>query len=100
MDIEVKELKERMDKKEALNIIDVREIWEYEEANIGAKNIPLATLPNHLSEFEDWKSKEVIIHCKSGRRSAQAQQFMKQNGFENVRNLTGGIDAYLADLPD
>ena len=97
MDIEVSELKERMDKNEALNIIDVREIWEYEEANIGAKNVPLATLPHQLDDFEDWKEKEVIVHCKSGRRSAQAQQFMEQNGFENVRNLVGGIDAYLAE---
>ena len=93
--IKVDELKQRLEKGEKLNLIDVREPWEYEEKNIGARNIPLNTLPNQVKDLEGLKSEEVILHCKSGRRSANAQKFLQQQGFTNVRNLEGGIEAYL-----
>ena len=91
MDITVQELKEKINRKENLLIIDVREEWEFEEYNISGKLIPLATLPNHLEELKEYKSKEVIIHCRSGKRSHQAKLFLESNGFENVRNLLGGM---------
>ncbi|MEM7548627.1 MAG: rhodanese-like domain-containing protein [Bacteroidota bacterium] len=94
-DITASELKERLDKNEDLNLIDVREQWEFDVKNIGAKLIPLGTLPQKVSELEDLKNEEVIVHCKSGGRSAQAQAFLKQQGFSNVRNLIGGIEGYL-----
>ncbi|OJJ22406.1 NADH oxidase [marine bacterium AO1-C] len=95
MDIEVTELKERLDKGEKLNIIDVREEWENEEANIaGSTLIPLGDLPTRLEELEGLKGEEVIVHCKSGGRSGRAKQFMATQGFTNVRNLLGGMDAY------
>lgn len=93
--IQVDELKQRLDKGEKLNLIDVREPWEYEEKNIGARLIPLNTLPEQVGELEPLKNEEVILHCKSGRRSANAQKFLQQKGFTNVRNLEGGIEAYL-----
>lgn len=93
-DITVNELKERLAKEENLNIIDVREEWEYEEANINGKNIPLGQLPQKLGEIEDLKEQEVIVHCKSGRRSDQAKKYLMTQGFSNVRNLLGGIEAY------
>ena len=96
MDISAQELKERIEKGEKLNLIDVREQWEYDEVNIGAKLIPLQTLPNKLSELEQFKGEELIVHCKSGRRSDNAKKFLEQNGFINVRNVLGGIEAYLA----
>lgn len=96
-DITAKELKERIAAGENLYILDVREPAEYEEANINGKLIPLGTLPMKLSEIEDWKNKEVIVHCRSGKRSANAQAYMEMNGFENVRNLEGGILAYLSE---
>lgn len=92
-DITPTELKQRLETKEDLNFLDVREEWEYEENNLGAKNIPLGQLPAHLKELEDWKNEEVIIHCKSGKRSANAQKFLQQQGFKHVRNLEGGIEA-------
>ena len=48
-----------------------------------------------VKELEDLKDEEVIVHCKSGRRSGQAKKFLEQQGFKNVRNLEGGIDGYL-----
>ncbi|WP_017732548.1 rhodanese-like domain-containing protein [Nafulsella turpanensis] len=93
--ITAEELKSRLEKGEKLNLIDVREEWEYEEKNIGARLIPLNSLPQQLSELDGLQDEEVIVHCKSGRRSANAQKFLQQQGFKHVRNLEGGIEGYL-----
>lgn len=98
-DITVIELKARLDQGEKLNIIDVREPYEYEEFNIGAALIPLGTLPNKLEDLEALKGEEVIVHCKAGGRSASAKEFMKANGFTNVRNLLGGMLDWQQQFP-
>lgn len=95
MDITVEDLKARIESGEKLNLIDVREQWEYDEANLGAKLIPLQTLPHRLAELEEFKEQELIVHCRSGKRSDNAKKFLEQNGFKNVRNVLGGIVAYL-----
>ncbi|MDZ7898676.1 MAG: rhodanese-like domain-containing protein [Arcicella sp.] len=94
MDITVQELKERLDKGETFNFLDVREEYEFEEENLGAKLIPLGELPDRLEEISDWKEQEVVVHCRSGARSGRAKAFMESQGFTNVRNVTGGIMAY------
>jgi len=77
-------------------LIDVREPEEYAIANIeGARLIPLATLPGEIGSLP--KDKEILVHCKSGKRSARAVEFLLGNGFTNVKNVTGGIDAWLAE---
>lgn len=93
-DITCEELKERMDKGEKLTIIDVRELHEYEEYNIGAQLIPLGDIPYKMDEFDHLKHEEIIIHCRSGNRSGNAKLFMMENGFTNVRNLLGGMNAW------
>ncbi|MFQ3574973.1 MAG: rhodanese-like domain-containing protein [Cytophagales bacterium] len=95
-DITSKELKERIAKGEKLNILDVREVSEYQQANLNGLLIPLGTLPNRLAEIENWKTEEIIVHCRSGRRSDNAKQFLEMQGFTKVRNLLGGIDEFLA----
>ncbi len=94
-DITCQDVKARIQKGEKFNFIDVREEWEYEENNIGAKLIPLGELPNRLSEVEHLKDEEIIVHCKSGGRSGQAKKFLNAKGYSNVRNMLGGITAYL-----
>ncbi|WP_026262573.1 rhodanese-like domain-containing protein [Spirosoma panaciterrae] len=96
MDITVQELKERLEKGETLNVIDVREPHEYEADNIGVRLIPLGDLPYNLDEIEDLQDEEVIVLCRSGKRSGMAQQILEQNGFNNVRNVIGGMLAYRA----
>lgn len=91
MDITVEELKQRMDGRENLVIVDVREPHEYAEFNIGARNIPLAAIPALLPELEEFKDRELIVHCRSGKRSATAQALLQQAGFQKVRNLIGGM---------
>ena len=94
MDIDIKELKMKMDGKEDFIFIDVREPHEYEAFNLGAKLIPLGTIMTAIEEYEDQKDKEIVIHCRSGARSAMAQQILEQHGFSNVRNLEGGVLAW------
>jgi rhodanese-related sulfurtransferase len=94
-DITPTELKQRQQAGETPHIIDVREPWEVAESRIaGSQNIPLGTLPTRLDDLEDLKNEEVIVHCKSGARSASAKAFLTQQGFTNVRNLEGGMLAY------
>lgn len=90
-DITVAELKERLVNKEELNIIDVREAFEYEEFNIGAKLIPMSELENRLKEFEPYKDEELILHCRSGGRSGNAKKHLESLGYTKVRNLLGGM---------
>lgn len=94
MTITVQELKQKLDNKEDFVLIDVREPHEYEEYNIGAQLIPLGQVAARLPELEAHKSKEIILHCRSGARSGRAQQYMLANGFENVLNLSGGVLAW------
>ncbi|MGI4824013.1 MAG: rhodanese-like domain-containing protein [Janthinobacterium lividum] len=96
-DITPAELHQRQQAGETPHIIDVRETWEVEESRIpGSQNIPLGTLPEKLDDLEELKNEEVIVHCKSGGRSASAKAFLTQQGFTNVRNLLGGMNAYQA----
>jgi len=93
-DINVEDLKARLDKNEKFVFIDVREEWEYEDENLGAINIPLGDLPDRLDEIEKYKNQEIIIHCRSGARSGNAKKFLESKGFSKVRNVLGGIMAY------
>lgn len=85
------ELKEKLDSGEEFIFIDVREPYEYEEFNLGATLIPMGIIPAKLSEYQDFKEKEIVVHCRSGARSGQVKEFMMNQGFKNVRNLLGGV---------
>lgn len=90
-DITVTELKTRLDNKEDLKLIDVREIHENQEFNIGGTLIPLGSLAQKLVTIEDHKDQEIVVYCRSGQRSGMAKEFMLQHGFTQVRNLLGGV---------
>jgi len=93
-DISVEELKQRMDAGEKLHIIDVREAWEYDEFNIGAQLVPLGELQMKVEDLEEIRNEEIIMHCRSGSRSAAATSYLTGLGFTNVRNLAGGMIAW------
>ena len=94
MEITVQELKAKMDNRENFLLIDVREKHEYDEFNIGGKLIPLGDIMTAIADLEEHKGEEIIIHCRSGKRSFMAQQLMIQAGYSNVKNLTGGVLAW------
>src|SRR5437867_1126121 len=91
--ISVHELKRKTDTREAFELIDVREPFEYEIARIdGAKLIPLGEIADRTDELQ--REQPIVVHCHSGKRSAQAVRLLQQRGFSNVYNLEGGIDAW------
>ncbi|MEK7257179.1 MAG: rhodanese-like domain-containing protein [Bacteroidota bacterium] len=94
MDINVQELKQKLDSGESVALIDVREPYEFEEFNLGGKLIPIGSLMTALPNLEQHKNDEVIVYCRTGNRSGMAQQLMQSMGFTNVRNLTGGVVAW------
>jgi len=98
-DITVEELKMRLDEGEKPFIIDVREQYEYEEFNIGGLLVPLGDIQSRVDDWDDYIEKEVIVHCRSGARSAAAKEFLKLNGFKNVRNLIGGVMEWQEKFP-
>ena len=93
-DITVAQLKAKMDNNEDFILIDVREPHEAEAFNIGARLIPLGTLQAALPELEEIKDKEIVVHCRSGARSANAKQILLAAGFTKVSNLLGGMLAW------
>lgn len=94
MDITVQELKEKLERGDDFLLIDVREPYEYEEFNLGGKLIPLSNVMMAIPELAGHRQDEVVVHCRSGQRSAMAQQLFQASGFTNVRNLTGGVLAW------
>src|SRR6059058_757941 len=91
--ISVHELKRKTETREAFELIDVREPFEYEIARIdGAKLIPLGEIADRTDELQ--REQPIVVHCHSGKRSAQAVRLLQQRGFSNVYNLEGGIDAW------
>ena len=80
-------------------VIDVREQWEYDEGHIpGVTLVPMGEIPARMSEIPT--DKEVIVTCRSGNRSGQVADFLRQQGYDNVHNMSGGIVAWeAAGLP-
>lgn len=95
-ELTVRELKERLDQGEELFLLDVRETYEYELANLKGQLIPMRQLKTRLGELDP--TKEIIVYCHVGGRSARAVEFLRQNGFSKARNLQGGIDAWSVEI--
>jgi len=97
IEISVQELKAMIDAKEELFILDVREEYEYEAANIGATLIPMGDIMERVNEVP--KDKKVVVHCRSGKRSATVINALEQNfGYTNLVNLKGGIIAWASEI--
>jgi adenylyltransferase/sulfurtransferase len=92
----VKELKQRRDAGEDVFVLDVREPYEYQIANIGAKLIPQNDVPKRLDEID--RNKEIVVQCRSGQRSQRIAEYLAQQGYGNVKNLAGGILAWADEI--
>jgi adenylyltransferase/sulfurtransferase len=91
-EITPRDLKERLDRGDDLYILDVREPHEYQICNLGGHLIPLGELSQRAAELDS--SKEIVAHCRSGKRSAEAVDFLRKAGFKKIWNLKGGILAW------
>lgn len=95
--ITVRDLKDRLDKGDKIFLLDVREPHEYSMAKIeGSVLIPLGELPTSLEKLN--ADDEIVALCHRGMRSADAMGFLMQQGFSNVKNLVGGIDAWSIEV--
>lgn len=91
------ELKQLKDSNANFELIDVREEHEFEEANLNGKLIPMGEVMDRVDEIP--KDKQVVVHCRSGKRSATVINALEsQHGFTNLYNLRGGILAYLEEV--
>ena len=91
-EITPRDLKARLDRGDDLFILDVREPHEYQICNLNGTLIPVGDLPRRVNELDS--SREIVAHCRSGKRSADAVAFLKQAGFKKLWNLKGGILAW------
>lgn len=94
--ISVHQLKEKIEKGEKVFLLDVREPYEYKVANLNGHLIPLGQLADRVHELDPERA--TVVYCHHGNRSAFAVQFLKNQGFENVLNLAGGIDAWSEEV--
>jgi rhodanese-related sulfurtransferase len=85
------ELFTRLNKGESLNLLDVREEIEYHTYNIGGKNIPLSRFRESIDKIGYNKTDEIIVICTAGLRSETARLILTDKGYQNARNLTGGL---------
>ena len=94
--ITVDQLKRRIDAGEDVQLIDVREPYEYQIAQMGGRLIPQNDVPQRLAEID--RDREVVVHCRSGARSQRIAEFLKQAGYPQVSNLAGGILAWSDEI--
>lgn len=94
--LSVKELKKRLDAGEDVFVLDVREPYEYQIAQIGGKLIPQNDVPQRLGEIP--RDREIVVHCRSGARSQKIAEFLKQSGYTQAVNLAGGILAWSDEI--
>jgi adenylyltransferase/sulfurtransferase len=92
----VKELKARRDAGDDIFLLDVREPYEVQIAQIGGTVIPQNDVPQRLAEIP--RDREIVVHCRSGARSQRIAEFLKQSGYQNVVNLAGGILAWSDEI--
>lgn len=97
LEMTVRELKEKLDRGERVFLLDVREPYEWQIARIpGAVLIPMSQVPSRLHELPT--TDEIVVHCKTGGRSAKVTAFLYNTGFRRVKNLKGGIDRWAAEI--
>ncbi|MCC6486672.1 MAG: molybdopterin-synthase adenylyltransferase MoeB [Candidatus Hydrogenedentes bacterium] len=96
-EISVEEVKARMDRGDDFDILDVRNPEEWQICRLeGARLIPLGELPARMQELDP--SRELVVHCKGGARSAKAVELLRQAGFVNVKNVRGGISEWASKI--
>ena len=87
------EFHSRLQNGDIINLLDVRENIEFSTYNIGGQNLPLSKLSDSIDQLDYNKTDEIVVICKIGMRSETACKLLQENGYQNVRNLAGGLIA-------
>ena len=93
--IQVTELHVKLTEGNSFLLIDVREPYEYEAFNLGAQLFPMGEILSRIDELLPYKDREIVIYCRSGKRSAAVQETLQQLGFTQVSHIQGGIEAWI-----
>ena len=89
------EVKQRLDRGEAMTLLDVREPWEYDAARIsGSTLIPMGDVPSRVQELDP--DENIVVICHHGIRSANVAQWLRQQGFDKAQSMSGGIARWSA----
>src|SRR5437867_2470917 len=95
IDIDVQAVKQMLDRGEKFVLLDCREPSEVATARIaGSLHIPMREIPAKLAELEPNKDGRIVVHCHHGGRSLRVTHYLRQQGFDQVQNMAGGIDAW------
>lgn len=98
-EIDVRSVQQLREQGEKFTLLDVREPGEIATAAIeGTLRIPMQQIPTRLTELEPLKQERIVVHCHHGGRSARVQAWLQQQGFTQVQNMTGGIDAWSLEV--
>lgn len=97
-EISVQQLKQIIDSKEPIVLVDVREAHEKAISDIGGQLIPLSRFETDYAKLEPQKEQSIVLYCRSGGRSGQAANFLVSKGFKNVTNVLGGINKWAAEI--
>ena len=98
-EISVRQLKALIDAGQRPFLLDIREPHERAIADLeGGTLIPMYELPQRIDELEPYRDESIVVYCRSGSRSAQVVQFLQAMGFENARNLMGGVLAWSREI--
>ncbi len=99
LEISPAEVKAKLDQGDEFLFLDIREEDEYALANIvGVKLLPMSQLAERVAEIQAWKDQPIVVHCHKGGRSLRVTHWLKNEGFQNVRSLAGGIEAWSAEI--
>jgi rhodanese-related sulfurtransferase len=95
VEIDVQSVQQLLGSGEKLLLVDVREPDEYDTARIAAARlIPMRQIPESLAQLEEHRAGRIVVHCHHGGRSLRVVQWLRQKGYPNVQNMSGGIDAW------
>lgn len=99
IEINVQQVKGKLDQGEDFLLLDCREQAEYNTAKIDAATlIPMAEIQYRLQDLEQWREKEIVVHCHLGGRSLRVTQYLREMGFDKTQNMTGGIEAWSVEV--
>lgn len=99
IDIDVQTVKQLLGQPDSFLLLDCREPAEYETARIeGSQLIPMRDIPQRVKELEPYRQGRIVVHCHHGGRSLRVTNWLRQQGFTNVQNMAGGIDAWSQEI--
>ena len=99
LEIDCRSVKVKLDAKADLLLLDCREADEYQKVHIDkAKLVPMSVIQDRIGELEPFKQREVVVHCHHGGRSLKVTQWLRGQGFMNVKSMAGGIDQWAVEI--